>query len=100
MDRRGADFLRTVRMVRERLGANAVPIQLAVGAEDSFPGIVDLIRMKSLLYLDDLGTRSDETEIPAELPELADQWDEKLIEAAGGTGGAPLREYPGGETAA
>src|SRR2546425_4805628 len=82
MDRTGADFLRTVRMVRERLGANAVPIQLAVGAEDSFQGIVDLIRMKSVLYLDDLGTRSDETEIPAEIRELAEQWHEKLIEAA------------------
>src|SRR2546427_9039627 len=78
MDRTGADFLRTVRMVRERLGASAVPIQLAGGAEDSFQGIVDLIRMKSVLYLDDLGTRSDETEIPAEIRELAEQWHEKL----------------------
>src|SRR5256712_3506235 len=82
MDRTGADFLRTVRMVRERLGANAVPIQLPVGAEDSFQGIVDLIRMKSVLYLDDLGTRSDETEIPAEIRELAEQWHAKLIVAA------------------
>src|SRR6267378_2583053 len=65
MDRTGADFLRTVRMVRERLGATAVPVQLPVGAEDAFQGVVDLIRMKAILYLDDLGTRSDETEIPA-----------------------------------
>jgi len=82
MDRTGADFLRTVGMVRERLGANAVPIQLPVGAEDSFQGIVDLIRMKSVLYLDDLGTRSDETEIPAGMRELAEEWRETLIEAA------------------
>jgi len=82
MDRTGADFLRTVEMVRERLGANAVPVHLAVGAEDNFQGIIDLIRMKSILYLDDLGTRSDETEIPAEMRELAEQWRERLIEAA------------------
>ncbi len=81
MDRTGADFLRTVRMVRERLGANAVPIQLPVGSEDNFQGVVDLIRMKSILYLDDLGTRSDVTDIPAEMRELAVQWREKLVEA-------------------
>jgi elongation factor G len=82
MDRTGADFLRTVQMVRDRLGANAVPIQLAVGAEDNFQGVIDLIRMKSVLYLDDLGTRSDETDIPAEMRDLAEQWRERLIEAA------------------
>src|SRR5437016_414682 len=82
MDRTGADFLRTVRMVSERLGANAVPIQLSVGAEDNFQGVVDLIRMKSVLYLDDLGTRSDETEIPEAMREQAEQWREKLVEAA------------------
>ena len=82
MDRTGADFLRTVQMVRDRLGANAVPVQLAVGAEDNFQGVIDLIRMKSILYLDDLGTRSDETDIPAEMRELAEQWRERLIETA------------------
>ncbi len=81
MDRTGADFLRTVQMVRDRLGANAVPVQLAVGAEDGFQGVIDLVRMKSILYLDDLGTRSDETEIPAELRDQAEQWRERLIEA-------------------
>ncbi len=81
MDRTGADFLRTVRMVRERLGANAIPIQLPVGAEDNFQGVVDLIRMKSILYLDDLGTRSDETDIPAGMREQADEWRENLVEA-------------------
>ncbi|OFX12900.1 MAG: translation elongation factor G [Armatimonadetes bacterium RBG_19FT_COMBO_69_19] len=81
MDRTGADFLRTVRMVRERLGAHAVPVQLAVGSEDNFQGIIDLIRMKSTLYLDDLGTRSDETDIPADMRELAEEWRERLVEA-------------------
>ncbi len=82
MDRTGADFLRTVQMVRDRLGANAVPVQLPVGAEDDFQGVIDLIRMKAVLYLDDLGTRSDETEIPAEMRDLAEQWRERMIEAA------------------
>jgi len=81
MDRTGADFLRTVRMVRERLGATAVPVQLPVGAEDAFQGVVDLIRMKAILYLDDLGTRSDETEIPAAMRQLAEEWREKLVDA-------------------
>jgi len=81
MDRTGADFLRTVGMVRDRLGANAVPVQLSVGAEDTFQGVIDLIRMKSIVYLDDLGTRSDEDDIPAELREQAEQWRERLIEA-------------------
>ena len=82
MDRTGADFLRTVQMVRDRLGANAVPVQLTVGAEDNFQGVIDLIRMKSILYLDDLGTRSDETDIPQDLRDLAEQWRERLVEAA------------------
>jgi elongation factor G len=81
MDRTGADFLRTVRMVRERLGAAAVPVQLPVGTEDAFQGVVDLVRMKAILYLDDLGTRSDETEIPAALRQLAEEWREKMVDA-------------------
>jgi len=81
MDRTGADFLRTVAMVRDRLGANAVPVQLTVGAEDNFQGVIDLVRMKSIVYLDDLGTKSDEDDIPTELREQAEQWRERLIEA-------------------
>ncbi len=81
MDRTGADFLRTVRMVRERLGAAAVPVQLPVGTEDAFQGVVDLVRMKAILYLDDLGTRSDETEIPAAMRQLAEEWREKMVDA-------------------
>ncbi len=81
MDRTGADFLRTVRMVGDRLGVTAVPIQLPVGTEDNFQGVIDLVRMKAILYLDDLGTRSDETEIPASMRQLAAEWREKLVEA-------------------
>jgi elongation factor G len=82
MDRTGADFLRTVQMIRERLGAVPVPVQLPIGSEDGFQGVIDLIRMKSIIYLDDLGTRSDETEIPEDLREQAEEHREKLIEAA------------------
>jgi len=82
MDRAGADFLRVVEMVRERLGANAVPVQLPIGAEDGFRGVVDLVRMRSIIYLDDLGTRSDETAIPEDLLDRAREYREKLLEAA------------------
>ncbi|MGH2399788.1 MAG: elongation factor G, partial [bacterium] len=81
MDRTGADFLRTVGMVRDRLGANAVPVQLPVGAEDNFQGVIDLVRMKSIVYLDDLGTKADEDDIPADLREQAEAARERLIEA-------------------
>src|SRR4030065_2853008 len=96
MDRTGADFLRTVRMVRERRGAHAVPVQLAVGSEDNFQGVIDLIRMKSTLYLDDLGTRSDETDIPADMRELAEEWRERLVEAVAGVTDALAHNNPGG----
>ncbi len=82
MDRTGADFYRTLEMVRDRLGANAVPVQLPVGAEDGFEGVIDLIRMTSIIYTDDLGTRSDQVEIPEALRALAEQYREKLVEAA------------------
>ncbi len=81
MDRTGADFSRTVEMIRERLGANAVPVQLPVGAEDGFEGVIDLVRMTSIIYTDDLGTRSDQAEIPPALRSSAQEHREKLIEA-------------------
>ncbi|MEX0766710.1 MAG: elongation factor G, partial [bacterium] len=98
MDRTGADFLRTVSMVRDRLGANAVPVQLAMGAEDNFEGVIDLIRMKSIIYLDDLGTRSDETDIPLELRGQAEQMREKLIEAAAEMSDDLTQKYLEGHT--
>jgi elongation factor G len=82
MDRTGADFFRTVGMIKERLEARAVPLQLPVGAEDGFEGVVDLIKMTSIIYTDDLGTRSDQVEIPASLRPLAEKYREALVEAA------------------
>jgi len=82
MDRTGADFFRTLEMMRDRLEARAVPVQIPIGAEDGFEGIVDLLRMKSIIYTDDLGTRSDVTEIPEALRPQAEAYREKLIEAA------------------
>lgn len=80
MDRVGADYFRGVNMIRERLGANPVPIQLPIGTEDSFRGIVDLVKMRAYFYLDDLGTHSEEKEIPADLRDQAMEYREKLLE--------------------
>ncbi|MDQ3910501.1 MAG: elongation factor G [Actinomycetota bacterium] len=81
MDRIGADFYKAVDTMVDRLGANAVPIQLPVGAEAEFRGIVDLVEMKALLYKDDIGVEWEETEIPAEMRDLAEEYREKLLEA-------------------
>lgn len=81
MDRIGADFSRGVDMIRERLGANPVPVQLPIGSEENFSGIIDLIFMKAHIYIDDLGTKSEETAIPQALLDQALQAREKLIEA-------------------
>ena len=81
MDRTGADFFRAIRMMKERLGANPVPIQLPIGKEDYFKGIVDLVKMKAEVYYDDLGNDIREEEIPEDLRDLADEYREKLLEA-------------------
>ena len=83
MDRAGADFLRVVDQVRERLGANPVPIQLPIGAEEHFVGVIDLIRMKAI-YWDEsnMGTTYEAREIPGDLRAEAEAWREKMIEAA------------------
>ena len=83
MDRAGADFLRVVEQVRERLGANPVPIQLPIGAEEHFEGVIDLIRMNAI-YWDEsnMGTTYDAREIPDELLADARLWREKMVEAA------------------
>ncbi|GAB4408169.1 MAG: elongation factor G [Anaerolineae bacterium] len=80
MDRTGADFRRTVNMIVDRLGANPVPIQMPIGAEDKFRGVIDLIRMEAVYYLDDLGTKSEASPIPADLLEEAQALHEKLVE--------------------
>jgi elongation factor G len=82
MDRTGADFHKVVEKIRERLGANAVPVQLPIGAEQQFAGVIDLIKMSAIVYVDELGTTSEESEIPADLKDLAIEWRERMIEAA------------------
>ncbi len=81
MDILGADFYRVVDMVKDRLKANAVPIQLPIGKEDSFVGIIDLVEMKAEIYKDDLGKEYEVTDIPEDMKELADEWREKLLES-------------------
>jgi len=81
MDIMGADFYRVVDMVRDRLKANAVPVQLPIGKEDTFVGIIDLIEMKAEIYKDDLGKQFDKTDIPEELLDEAQMWREQLLEA-------------------
>lgn len=97
MDRVGADFRRAVSMMRERLGANAVPIQLPIGAEDSFRGIVDLVRNRAIFYLDDLGTRSDETAVPDDMVDEVEQARTELIEALCETDDELMERYLEGE---
>ncbi len=81
MDRIGADFYRAVETMVERLGANAVPVQLPIGQESEFRGIVDLVEMKAIIYKDDLGAEWEEAEIPAEMQDWAEEYREKLLEA-------------------
>ena len=82
MDITGADFFRVVDMMKERLNANAVPIQIPVGAEGSFVGIVDLLKMKAEIYVDELGNTMDETDIPADILDTAEEYRQKMVEAA------------------
>lgn len=81
MDKVGADFLYSVRSLHDRLEANAQPIQLPIGAEDNFEGIIDLVKMKAEFYKDDLGTTFEETEIPDEYKETAQEWHNNLVES-------------------
>lgn len=83
MDRAGADFLMVVEQMKERLGANPVPMQLAIGAEDEFKGVIDLVKMKTIRWSeDDQGTSFIYEDVPADMKELADEWRERLLEAA------------------
>ena len=82
MDRTGADFFRCVDQIKERLNGNPVPIQIPIGAEDDFKGVVDLIKMKAIIWNeDDLGMTYEELDIPEDLKNDADTWREKLLEA-------------------
>ena len=82
MDITGADFMLCVRQLKERLNANAVPIQLPIGAEDNFQGIVDLIKMRAFIHKDDLGKVIEEGEIPEDLKAQAEEYRNKMVEAA------------------
>ena len=81
MDITGADFHRVVAMMRERLNANAVPIQLPIGVEATFKGLVDLVEMKAIIYTDDKGTVMEATEIPADMRDEAEEYRANLVEA-------------------
>ena len=84
MDRTGADFYRVVDQIKTRLGGNAVPIQLPIGAEDKFTGLVDLMTMKAEIYTNDLGTDIKEEEIPADLQAKAKEYHDAMVEAIAG----------------
>jgi elongation factor G len=97
MDIIGADFLGTVQQMKDRLGANAVPIQLPIGAEDTFVGMVDLVEMKAIIYTDDLGTTSEAREIPDDMKELAEEYRAKLLEAVAEVDEDLMMKYLEGE---
>ena len=83
MDRAGADFLRVVEQINQRLGSNAVPVQLAIGSEEHFAGVVDLIKMKAIYWEEaNMGSKYEERDIPSDLQSLCEEWREKLIETA------------------
>ena len=94
MDRAGANFLRVVKQIKERLNANPIPIQIPIGAEENFKGIVDLIRMKAIYWNEaDQGMTYDAKDIPAELKDLCDEWREKMVEAAGEANEELMEKY-------
>ena len=97
MDIVGADFYRVVSMMKERLQANAVPIQLPIGSEADFKGQVDLLKMKAEIYTDDLGNTIDETEIPADLKDAAEEARAALVEAVAETDDDLMEKYLNGE---
>ena len=97
MDILGANFYNVVEMMKDRLGSNAVPVQLPIGKEDTFQGIIDLVKMDAIIYEDDLGTVMDETEIPEDMKEIAAEWREKLVEAVAETDEELMMKYLEGE---
>ena len=97
MDIMGADFYRVVQMMKDRLKCNAVPIQLPIGAEDTFKGIIDLVEMKAYVYYDDLGKEIRVEEIPEDMAELAQKYHEELMEHVAEQDDALLEKYFAGE---
>ena len=97
MDATGADFLRCVNTVRDRLKANAVPIQLPIGSEDTFKGMIDLIKNVAIMYYDDLGVDMREEEIPDDLKDMAEEYRGTMIEAIAETDEELMMKYLEGE---
>ena len=97
MDINGANFLGCVEQMKTRLNANAVPIQLPIGAEDTFKGIVDLIKMRAFIHKDDLGKEIEEGEIPEDMKAMAEEYRAKMIEAAAEQDDELMMKYLEGE---
>ena len=97
MDINDANFFRAVKMMKERLKANAVPIQLPIGEANTFKGVIDLVEMNATIYKDDLGKEFDVTEIPADMKEIAEKYHNELIECVAETDDALLEKYFSGE---
>ena len=93
MDRTGADFYRVVDQIKNRLGANAVPIQLPIGAEDKFTGLIDLMTMKAEIYTNDLGTDIREEDIPADMAEKAKEYHDAMVEAIASEDDALMEKF-------
>ncbi len=98
MDIMGADFFRVVQMMKDRLKCNAVPIQLPIGSEDTFKGIIDLVDMKADIYYDDMGKDMKVEDIPEDMLELANQYHTELIEHVAEQDDALMEKYLNGET--
>jgi len=97
MDIMGADFFRVIKMMRERLKCNAIPLQLPIGAEDDFRGLIDLVEMKSYIYNDDLGKDITVGDVPEDMLELADEYREQLMEAISEFDDEIMEKYLEGE---
>ena len=97
MDRTGANFFKGLDMIKTRLGANPIALQIPIGAEENFKGIIDLVEMKAIIYTDDLGKTLAEAEIPAELMDQAMEYREKLVEAAAENDEELMMKYLEGE---
>ncbi len=94
MDRAGADYTRTIKQLKERLGANPIPIQINIGSEENFKGIVDLIRMKAIYWNEaDKGMTYEAKAIPAELEDICNEWHEKMVEAAAEANETLMEKY-------
>ena len=94
MDRAGADFFKVVRQMKERLRAEPVPLQIPIGAEENFKGVVDLLKMKSIIWSEeDMGVEFTYGEIPAELVDTANEWREKMVEAAAEASDELMNKY-------